>query len=285
MTTIAFQDAVKRFGSTIAIDGVSIEMGLGVTGLLGPNGAGKSTLLRVAATVLSLDAGSVGILGLDPHSSRARVEIRRRLGYMPQEPGFHKNFTALEFIDYVAILKEMTDRTRRHAEVDRVIELAALSKVAHKKIKALSGGQRRRVALAQALIREPKVLLLDEPTAGLDPEQRLRFREVISRLGEDRIILLSTHQTEDVAALCPKVAVMHQGRIRFTGSPAELAAIAKDSVWLTEDRAPEAQLSWRTSDGLHRNIGNAPSQSRLVEPTVEDGYLMLLGTDVLMEVA
>ena len=234
MSDLKLEGAVKRFGSTRALDGVTLEVGTGITGLLGPNGAGKTTLLRVAATILALDSGSIHILGRDPRSRRARLEIRRFLGYMPQEPGFHRNFTTFEFVDYVAILKEMKDRSTRHSEVDRVLDLTGLATVAHRKIKALSGGMRRRVALAQALLGEPRLLILDEPTAGLDPEQRLRFREVISRLAEKRVILLSTHQTEDVAALCPRVAVMHHGKVLFSGTPRELAAIAQGSVWLSD---------------------------------------------------
>ncbi len=285
MEGLRVEGATKRFGSTRALDGVTLEAEPGITGLLGPNGAGKTTLLRVAATVLGLDRGRITILGRDPASIRERLEIRRRLGYMPQEPGFHRNFTAFEFIDYVAILKEMTDRVERHSEVDRVVELTGLTKVAHKKIKALSGGMRRRVALAQALLREPRLLVLDEPTAGLDPEQRLRFRQSMSRLGEERTILLSTHQTEDVAALCPRVVVMNRGRTLFEGTPRDLAAVARGCVWLSDARAPEARLSWRTGEGMHRNIGNAPSGAQLVDPTVEDGYLLLLGEDEFAEAA
>ena len=285
MNGVTLHEATKRFGGTRALDAVTFQAGPGITGLLGPNGAGKTTLLRVVATVLGLDRGSVRVLGRDPSVPRDRLAIRRQLGYMPQEPGFHRSFTAFEFIDYVAILKEMTDRGERHTEVARVIGLTGLDKVAHKKIKALSGGMRRRVALAQALLGEPRILVLDEPTAGLDPEQRLRFREVMSRLGEDRTILLSTHQTEDVAALCPRVVVMNRGRSLFTGTPRDLAEVARGCVWLSDTRSPGARLSWRTSEGLHRNIGMAPRGARLVEPTIEDGYLLLLGDDALAEAA
>jgi ABC-2 type transport system ATP-binding protein len=235
--------------------------------------------------VMGLDKGIARILGRDPAHQRDRLYIRRRLGYMPQEPGFHRSFTAFEFIDYVAILKEMTDRRKRHAEVDRVVELTGLQHSAHKKIKSLSGGMRRRVALAQALLGEPELLILDEPTAGLDPEQRLRFREVMSRLGEERSIILSTHQTEDVAALCPHVVVMNHGKALFEGTPRALAELARGSVWFSETRPPEARLSWRTGEGLHRNIGLAPAGARLVEPTVEDGYLLLLGDEAFVEAA
>jgi ABC-2 type transport system ATP-binding protein len=285
MTMAKVEGAVKRFGTTRALDGLTLDAGTGITGLLGPNGAGKTTLLRVLATILGLDKGRCEILGRDPAIRRQRLEIRRRLGYMPQEPGFHRNFTAFEFIDYVGILKEMTSRRERRREVDRVVELTGLSGVAHKKIKALSGGMRRRVALAQALLGDPEILVLDEPTAGLDPEQRLRFREVMSRLGEERAILLSTHQTEDVAALCPRVIVMNHGRGLFEGTPRELADVARGSVWLSPTRAPAARLSWRTGEGLYRNIGVAPDDARFVDPTVEDGYLLLLGDEAFVEAA
>jgi ABC-2 type transport system ATP-binding protein len=285
MITVRLEDVSKRFGSTHALDGVSLDAECGITGLLGPNGAGKTTLLRVLATVLGPDRGRVEILGWNPASHRERLEVRRRLGYMPQEPGFHRSFTAFEFVDYVAILKEMTNRRARHGEVDRVVELTGLSKVAHKKIKALSGGMRRRVALAQALLGQPELLILDEPTAGLDPEQRLRFREVMSRLGEEHTILLSTHQTEDVAALCPRVVVMNRGTTLFMGTPRDLADVARGCVWLSERRGPTARLSWRTGEGLHRNIGTAPPDAKLVEPSVEDGYLLLLGDDAFVEAA
>ena len=267
----------KSYGRTRAVAEVSLRAGPGITGLLGPNGAGKTTLLRMLATVLAPDAGRLRLLGLDPAVAGERVAIRRRLGYVPQEPGLHRNFTAFEFVDYVAILKEMADRRSRHDEVRRVLELTGLTDVSKKKIRALSGGMRRRVGLAQSLLGNPDLLVLDEPTAGLDPEQRLRFREVVSGVAQDGAVILSTHQTEDVAALCQRVVVMHHGRVQFDGPTRELAELARDRVWLAESRAAGAQLSWRTGDGRHRNIGEAPSGAELVEPTIEDGYLLLVG--------
>lgn len=286
MTKVRTDGLVKRFRMTRAIDGMSFEAGSAITGLLGPNGAGKTTLLRILATVMAPSEGEVRILGRNPASHADRLEIRRRLGYMPQEPGFHRNFTAFEFVDYVAILKEMTDRRVRHAEVLRVLDAVGLDAVAHKKrIKALSGGMRRRVALAQALLDDPELLILDEPTAGLDPEQRLRFREAMSHLAEDRAIILSTHQTEDVAALCSRVVVMNHGKALFSGTPRELADQAAGAVWLSDERAADARVSWRTGEGRYRNIGGAPEGADLVAPTVEDGYLMLLGAEAFAEAA
>ncbi len=211
MPTVDLADVRRRFSGTVALDGVSLQAARGVTGLLGPNGAGKTTLLRVLATVLAPDAGEVRLLGLDPRRDDERVAIRRRLGYLPQEPGFHRHFTAFEFVDYVAILKELTDRRARHDEVRRVLAAVDLQDVANRRIRALSGGMRRRVGLAQALLGDPDLLVLDEPTAGLDPEQRLRFRELVSAVAEHRTVIVSTHQTEDVAALCARVVVLHGG--------------------------------------------------------------------------
>ena len=276
-TTVELRQVTKTFGRTRALAGVDLVVGPGITGLLGPNGAGKTTLLRIAATVLAPDGGQVRVLGRDPGTAEGRLEVRRRLGYVPQEPGFHRNFTTFEFVDYVAILKEMVDRRARHDEVRRVLALVGLEQVMGNKIKALSGGMRRRVGLAQALLGDPDLLILDEPTAGLDPEQRLRFREVVSAATSDQTVLLSTHQTEDVAALCPRVVVMHEAAIRFDGSPRQLADLARDRVWLEEARSPLARLAWRTADGLHRNIGDPPPGSALADPTVEDGYLLLVG--------
>ena len=283
--TVQVVGVEKRFLRTQALAGVTFDAGSGITELLGPNGAGKTTLLRMMATVLTPDVGDLRLLGRDPGRADDRLAIRRRLGYMPQEPGFHRNFTAFEFVDYVAILKEMTDRRVRHDEVRRVLELVGLTSVMGKKIKALSGGMRRRVALAQSLLGDPDLLVLDEPTAGLDPEQRLRFRELVSERSSDRTVILSTHQTEDVAALCPRVVVMDQGVALFDGTPRDLADVARGRVWLSEERSSTARLSWRTGEGRQHNIGDAPEGAELVEPSVEDGYLLLVGSSAWEEEA
>jgi ABC-2 type transport system ATP-binding protein len=274
--TIRVDGVSKRLGRTTALDNVSFNAEPGITGLLGPNGAGKTTLLRMMATVLAPDEGRLRLLGLDPQQGADRVELRRRLGYVPQEPGYYRHFTAFEFVDYIAILKEQTDRRARHDEVRRVLAAVGLDAEARKKIKALSGGMRRRVALAQALLGEPELLVLDEPTAGLDPEQRFRFRELISMLGEDRTVVVSTHQTDDVAALCSRVVVLDKGRLAFDGTTAQLAATAEGRVWRSAERDPSAVLSWRSGDGHVRNVGDAPDGAELVAPTIEDAYLLLV---------
>jgi ABC-2 type transport system ATP-binding protein len=275
--TVCAKGVSKRFGPKVALADVDIDLATGITGLLGPNGAGKTTLLRILATVLGPDRGTLDVLGLDPHRADDRLAIRRRLGYLPQEPGFHRSFTAFEFVDYVAILKEWGDRRMRHDEVRRVLSLVGLEPVMGTPIRKLSGGMRRRVAIAQALLGDPDLLVLDEPTAGLDPEQRLRFRELLSAVAARSTVLLSTHQTDDVAALCNRVVVLLGGQVRFAGAPAELAGLADGRVWMANEREPSAQLAWITGEGLVRHIGEPPAGASLVTPTVEDGYLTLTG--------
>ncbi|HWL37184.1 MAG TPA: ABC transporter ATP-binding protein, partial [Frankiaceae bacterium] len=225
--SVVAHDLVKSYGRRRALDGLTLDAATGVTGLLGPNGAGKTTLLRIVATVLAPTSGEVRVLGRDVTRGSERLEVRRRLGYMPQEPGFYRSFTAFEFVDYVAILKELTDRRARHDEVRRVLDAVGLADVASRRIRALSGGMRRRVGVAQAILGDPDLVILDEPTAGLDPEQRLRFRDLISALAADRSIVVSTHQTEDVAALCHRVVVLRDGGTVFAGAPAQLTELAR----------------------------------------------------------
>jgi ABC-2 type transport system ATP-binding protein len=266
----------RRYGATRALDGVDIALERGITGLLGPNGAGKTTLLSILATVNEPDAGRVSAFGLDPGQAAERVEIRRRLGYLPQELGYHRHFTVAAFLDYVAILKEITDRRRRAEEVARVLAAVSLEDRARSRIRALSGGMRQRLGIAQALLGQPDLLILDEPTAGLDPEQRLRFRELLSGLPGDPVTLLSTHQADDIAAICPHVVVLLKGQVHFAGTPAELAATAAGRVWAAGQRDERAHLSWRGGDNRWRHIGDhPPAGAELVSPTVEDGYLML----------
>jgi ABC-2 type transport system ATP-binding protein len=265
----------RRYGSTQALDGVGLTLEQGITGLLGPNGAGKTTLLSILATINEPDAGQVSVFGLDPRDRAERVEIRRRLGYLPQELGYHRHFTVATFLDYVAILKEILDRRRRAEEVARVLAATNLERYTRRRIRTLSGGMRQRLGIAQALLGEPELLILDEPTAGLDPEQQLRFRELLSSLPGNPVVLLSTHQADDIAALCPQVVLLLAGRLRFTGTPAELAETATGHVWTADERDARAYLSWRGGDHRWRHIGDhAPAGGQIVAPTVEDGYLL-----------
>ncbi|MBO9521454.1 MAG: ATP-binding cassette domain-containing protein [Nocardioidaceae bacterium] len=283
--TIEAQGLVRRYGRLRALDGLDLSTGTGVTGLLGPNGAGKTTLLRILATVMPYDDGALRVLGQDPRTPAGRLAIRRSLGYLPQDAGFHRGFTAFEAIDYVAVLKEHTQVRARHDEVRRVLGEVGLTDVATRKVRALSGGMRRRLALAQALLGSPDLLVLDEPTVGLDPEQRIRFRELVSEAGDGRTVLLSTHQTEDVAAVCSQVVVVDHGRSLFAGSVADLVAVAQGRVWVDETRDPRAYAGWRLADGSYHHVGDPPAGAALVAPRIEDAYLLLLGPGASREAA
>ena len=281
MNTVTLTGVVKSYGHVRALSDVDLSLTPGVIGLLGPNGAGKTTMLRILATALAADSGSVRILGQDPTTSAGQVAVRRRLGYVPQDTGFPRGFTAFAFIDYLAILKEWSDVAVRHDEVRRVVDLVGLTDVATKRVNALSGGQRRRVVLAQALLGHPDLLVLDEPTAGLDPAQRGRLRDVVGRVGETATVVISTHQTEDVAALCERVVVLDGGRILFDGAVTELVGQAVGRVWMADARDPAAQHAWRTGSGRFRNVGNPPPSAELIEPALEDAYLLLVGDTAL----
>jgi ABC-2 type transport system ATP-binding protein len=277
--TVELTGVTKRYRGTTALAAVDLSLRPGITGLLGPNGAGKTTLLRILATVLAPDAGEVRLLGRAPTGAAQLAEIRRRLGYLPQEMGFPRSFSSFGFVDYMAVLKEWTAPAARHEEVRRVLDLVDLADVAPKRIRALSGGQRRRVGLAQALLGVPELLLLDEPTTGVDPEQRVALRQLLSAAGEHSTVLLSTHQTEDVAALCDRVVVLDRGRILHDGGVRELVATATGRVWLADTPDPHARASWRTGTGKYRNVGAvAPEGSERTDPTLEDAYLLLLGS-------
>jgi ABC-2 type transport system ATP-binding protein len=277
-STLSFEGVGRRFGGFWALTDIDLALSPGIIGLLGPNGAGKTTMLRLMATALATSRGRLSVLGLDPSDPDERTEIRRHLGYLPQEVGFPRGFTAFAFVDYVAVLKEWRQPAPRHAEVRRVLDLVDLGASATKRIRALSGGQRRRLALAQALLGSPSVVVLDEPTTGVDPEQRASLRTVLAEVARGATVVLSTHQTDDVAALCERVIILDGGRIRYDGSVPTLVAQANGRVWMADRADPAASASWRTGTGRYRNIAeNAPPGAELVEPSLEDAYLLLRG--------
>jgi ABC-2 type transport system ATP-binding protein len=224
---IELEDLTRRFGRSQAVAGVSLGAGPGVLGLLGPNGAGKTTLLRMMATVVSPSSGRMRLLGRDPGSYAQRKEIRRRLGYLPQNLGYYPAFTVVEFIEYFALLKEMPPARIPNA-VAVAVERVDLGIKVKARLRTLSGGMLRRVGIAQAIVNDPELLLLDEPTAGLDPEQRVAFRTLMRDLGERSTVVVSTHLVEDVGAACTEVALMNAGQIVFRGTPDELTARGKD---------------------------------------------------------
>jgi len=214
-----------RAGRTrMAVDRLDLKLGTGVHGLLGPNGAGKTTLIRALATVLRPAGGTLHLLGESVGGRGEHRALRRRIGYLPQEFGYYKRFRVREFIEYMAWLKEVP-KAEIPGAVQRAVERVGLADRADDRMKTLSGGMVRRVGIAQAIVNDPSILLLDEPTVGLDPAQRLRFRELLQELGTDTCVLVSTHLVEDVAAACTDVVLFAEGRLVFQGLPDELASM------------------------------------------------------------
>jgi ABC-2 type transport system ATP-binding protein len=272
-------DVAKSYGSRQALQPLSLRLERGVVGLLGPNGAGKSTLVRLLATAMPPTSGRIVITGHEvTESIGARTAARRVIGYLPQEVSFPRGMTAFAFVDYIAVLKEWKDRDARHREVSRVLDLLGLGDRRTWPIRKLSGGQRRRLALAQAFVGAPQLIVLDEPTTGLDPEQRASLREVLSAHSETGTVLLATHQTEDVAALCDRLILLVDGRILFDGSVGEFIATADGQVWVGREAVPYSRATWRTGTGLTRSIGGRPGPDATSVPaTVEDAYLLMTG--------
>jgi ABC-2 type transport system ATP-binding protein len=287
MTSIHLEHVSRRYGTAVALDDVSFTIDRGVTALLGPNGAGKTTLLGLLSTAAAPDEGSVTVLGHCADGTLAeRTAIRRRLGFLPQEVEFPSGMTVFGFLEYVAVLKEWNDKPARHDEIRRALAAVQLEDRPTIKIRKLSGGQRRRLAFAQALIGDPDLLILDEPTTGLDPEQRAVFRATLSERGRHGIVLLATHQTEDVGAVCDRVLVLHHGRLSFAGDVVSFVDTARGRVWLHEHAVPGAIASWRDPSQRIRSVGGQPPPgAQPADPTVEDAYLLLVGPDAATEAA
>jgi ABC-2 type transport system ATP-binding protein len=221
--SIAAESLQVLAGRHLAVNDLDLSFGNGVHGLLGPNGAGKTTLMRALATVVRPSAGRLTLLGQDSTDTRALPGVRRKLGYMPQHIGFYPGFTLAEFVSHLAWLKEVPKKNIP-AATERAISRVGLADRAGSKMRTLSSGMVRRAGMAQAIVNDPDILLLDEPTAGLDPEQRLSFRALLRELGTDTCVLVSTHLVEDVAAACTDVLLMAEGKQVFAGDLAELLA-------------------------------------------------------------
>jgi len=284
-------------GGTQALDGVDLAIRGGLFGLLGPNGAGKSTLMRIMCTLLVPSAGRLTVGGHDVVV--ARRAVRGLLGYLPQEFGAWRLHRVAEVLDTLARLSGLRDRAHRARRVGAALEQVGLSDVAERKVKKLSGGMVRRLGVAQALVHEPRVLVVDEPTVGLDPQERLRFRQLMTDLARERTIVLSTHIVADLGAGCSDLALIDAGRIVFRGSPADLAARAAGRVFELVV-APQAEASLgqgveivsRTrEDGRMRlravgRAGALPPGAESVEtPTLEEAYLAFMAERGRGEVA
>jgi ABC-type multidrug transport system ATPase subunit len=284
-------------GGTVALNGVDLEIGTGLFGLLGPNGAGKSTLMRILCTLLVPTEGEATVEGFNV--VRDRLKVRQRVGYLPQEFGAWRLQRVEEVLDTLALLSGLADKGVRRKRVLEVLEMVGLEKVSHRKVKKLSGGMLRRLGVAQALVHAPPVLIVDEPTVGLDPEERLRFRKLMANLGQDRVIVLSTHIVADLGSSCRDLALIDGGEIVYRGSPSELVSRANGKVFETvvsmdaaERLDEEVEIVSRTRDGVGMRIrgvargGAMPQGAEPAEnPTLEEGYLAFMAERGRVDVA
>ena len=270
-----------------ALSSVDLQIGTGMFGLLGPNGAGKTTLMRILAGIVNPSSGDVRVDGHDLSTETGKQAVKTMLGYLPQELGMYPELTAYQFIDYMAILKGLDEPQRRHRQVDKVLEMVGLGQEAGRKIKGFSGGMKRRVGIAQALVNDPKLLIVDEPTAGLDPEERIRFRNLLVNLADERAVLLSTHIVEDIGQTCRDLAVLSHGQVIFRGSPTELMQAADGHVWMlttSTTEKPNHDLTvvsmLHLAEGVqYRLVGPSAGeypQAKLTQPGLEDGYVWLM---------
>jgi ABC-type multidrug transport system ATPase subunit len=284
---LTIRDLSKTYANGVrALSGVSLDVPTGMFGLLGPNGAGKSTLMRTIATLQEPDAGSIRFDGVDV--LRDKQAVRRLLGYLPQEFGVYPKLTAAAMLEHFAVLKGLARARERRAVVRALLERTNLWEVRDRKLGTFSGGMRQRFGIAQALLGEPRLVIVDEPTAGLDPEERGRFLNLLAEIGENVVVILSTHIVDDVADLCTRMAVISQGEVRLTGEPRREVAALAGLIWkkavakgdLERHRRELEVLSMRLVAGRpeihvfsreHPGDGFAP-----VEPSLEDVYFHAL---------
>ena len=238
MVTLQVERVSKLYGGFVALQEVELELGRGVYGLLGPNGAGKSTLMRIMTDLLALSRGRVLCNGRDIHAMGA--DYRDLLGYLPQDFGVYPNFTAEGFLCYIARLKGL-GRAAARQKTAELLQLVGLTDRRKRRLGGFSGGERQRVGIAQALLNEPQVLILDEPTAGLDPQERIRFRGLLNRLGKDRLVLLSTHIVSDVESAADQVILLRRGQVIGQGTPTELLRQLEGKVWNVPVTAQEQE--------------------------------------------
>lgn len=289
---LRFEHVSKRYKSgKLAVDDISLHLDCGIVGLLGPNGAGKSTLLRLAATLEIPTSGK--ILFNDKNIVQYPDAVRAYLGYLPQDFTAESTLTAIEFLDYIASLKGLSGSVCAN-EIDEVLAATNLTSISKNRIGIFSGGMKQRLGIAQALLGKPLLLLVDEPTTGLDPEERLAFRNLLSTFGRNRLVVLSTHIVSDIEIVATKVAILHNGRLIAFDTPQRLIKRARGTVWqiqFTHDEFARVERSLRSSTHfrLSRIISNAEgvcvtalsataplSDARPEEPQLEDAYLSLL---------
>ena len=282
-------------GGVQAVRPVNVSFGSGIVGLLGPNGAGKTTLMRMLATLTEPTGGTALVDGLDIRYQKA--DVRRILGYLPQEFGLYPSLSVWECLDYLGILAGLSRARDRRERMERTLERVNLTELRHRKVGALSGGMKRRLGIAQAILHEPRLLIFDEPTAGLDPEERIRIRNLLAELAGDRLILLSTHIVADIASSARVLAVMRRGEIIFTGETQELLERVRGRCWQCVVRESELQaLSARVTvievqreaaGMLVRLVADPDAAGGMAprEPSLEDAYVWTMGPDAAAAVA
>lgn len=287
-TKIILKDVSKFYGKKQALNNINLEIEKGMFGLLGRNGAGKTTLMKSIATLLSLSSGNITVCGINVNESS---KIREMIGYLPQDFSMYSNMSAYEAMDYLGVLSGL-DKKSRKERIPEMLSKVNLNNNMKTKVKAMSGGMRRRLGIAQAILHNPKVLIVDEPTAGLDPEERVRFRNLLSEIAEDRIVILSTHIVGDIESTCENIAVMDEGKIVFKGSVIDLLDKANGNIYEAKISRAEIEdvkkkyvvtnVLMMSTDANVRFI--AKNKSDLFEgaeetlPNVEDAYMYLMYT-------
>jgi ABC-2 type transport system ATP-binding protein len=282
-------------GGVRALRDVTLTVPTGMFGLLGPNGAGKSTLMRSIATLQEPDAGTIRLGELDV--VRRPEEVRKILGYLPQDFGVYPKVSAEEMLDHLATLKGLTSKGERKDAVEALLHQTNLWEARNRKLGGFSGGMRQRFGIAQALIGSPKLVIVDEPTAGLDPAERMRFLNLLAEIGESVVVILSTHIVEDVSDLCRRMAILDRGRLRFEGEPASAIARLEGKVWertidrdaLPREQAERRVISTHLAQGrtvVHVKADERPGPEYTpVEPDLKDVYFTTLGDDDVAEAA
>ena len=269
-----------------AIDNISLEIPTGLFGLLGPNGAGKSSLMRTIATLQDADSGTIHFNGIDVAADK--TALRRQLGYLPQDFGVYPKVSALELLNHFAVLKGLSHRGERKEAVEALLQLTNLWEARKRAVAGYSGGMRQRFGIAQALLGAPKLVIVDEPTAGLDPDERNRFLNLLARIGENVVVILSTHIVEDVTDLCPRMAMIARGRVLIEGAPQAAIDTLRNRVWRRSVSDAElAEYQQRCTVLSSRLVGGRPQINvyaesqpdegfRRVEPDLEDVYFLQL---------
>lgn len=269
-------------GGVIALDGIDLAVGPGMFGLLGPNGAGKSTLMRTLAAIQLPDRGAIRFAGIDALADPAA--LRRRLGYLPQTFGAYPYASCRTMLRHIAILKGLADDQATAQQIDHLLDLTNLTADAHRAVTTFSGGMRQRFGIAQALLGDPALLIFDEPTAGLDPEERMRLYNLLSQLSGDRVLLLSTHIVDDIEQLCSEVAILQSGRVIAQGKTAALVASLSGKVWETAEAAPPGSTAILLSTAYRRGTPvrryfapTSPGPAFTpAQPSLEDRYFLAL---------